>query len=129
MIKVGSINGKPERVFEDYHQVCEYINTIEKSKAIETGEMGWMFIKRPHRTLSTFYYASPLWKNRLTAKEREAVEKQLGIVEIKKGSRRNFTQFLHRPSFDIEPLKRNFCYEYFSEHGLELTEFVAKNSA
>lgn len=126
MIKVSSINGKPEKVFNDYSEVCHYINVIEKNKAIETGEMEWMFIKRPHQTISMLYYASPLWKNRLTDKEKEAVEKQLGIVEIKKGSRKNFIQFLYRPSLDIEPLKRNWCHEYGDEHGIEITEFVPR---
>jgi len=129
MIKVGSINGKPEKVFNDYSQVCDYINAIERNKATETGEMEWMFIKRQHQTISMLYYACPLWKSRLTDKEREAVEKQLGIVEIKKGSRRNFVQFLYRPCLDIEPLKRNFCHEYGERHGIEITEFVSKNSA
>ena len=129
MIKVGSINGKPEKMFKDYNEVCDYINAIERKKAIETGEMGWMFIKRPHQTISMLYYASPLWKSRLTDKEREAVEKQVGIIEIKKGSRRNFVQFLNRSCLDIEPLKKNFCHEYGDRHGIEITEFISKKCA
>lgn len=127
MIKIGSINGKPAKVFKDYNDVCSYFNALERNKAVETGEMDWMFIRRPHQTLSMLYYACPLWKNRLTDKEREAVEKQLGIIEIKKGNQRNFVQFLCTPSLDIEPLKRNFCHEYGESHGIEITEFLLNN--
>lgn len=128
MIKVSSIDGK-QKVFESYHQVCEYLNGIERKKAVETGEMGWMFIRRPYESLSTLYYTSPSWKSRLTQKEREAVEKRLGLVEIRKGDRKNFMQFLYRSFLDMEPLKRNWCQEYGSEHGFEITEFVSKTGA
>lgn len=127
MIKVSSNEGK-QKVFESYHQVCEYLNRIEKKKAVETGEMKWMFIRRPHESISMLYYASPLWKSRLTQKEREAVEKQLGLIEIVKGDRKNFIQILYRSFLDMEPLKRNWCYEYCIEHGFEITEFVSNTA-
>jgi hypothetical protein len=125
MIKINSNDGK-QKIFESYNQACEYLNRIEKKKAIETGEINWMFIRRRHETISMLYYASPLWKNRLTPKEREAVEKQLGLIEIKKGSRENFTQILYRSFLDTEPLKRNWCYEYCKEHGFEITELLPR---
>jgi hypothetical protein len=128
MIKVSSIEGK-QKVFESYHQVCEYLNGIERKKAVEKGEMSWMFIRRPYESISTLYYTSPLWKSRLTQKEREAVEKRLGLVEIRKGDRKNFIQILYRSFLDMEPLKRNFCQEYGKEHGFEIMEFVSRNSA
>jgi hypothetical protein len=62
----------------------------------------------------------------LTQKEREAVEKRLGLVEIRKGDRKNFIQILSRSFLDIEPLKRDWCCEYGMEHGVEITEFVPK---
>jgi hypothetical protein len=107
MIKINSKDGK-KKIFENYHQACDYLNRIEKNKAIETGEINWMFIRRRHETISMFYYASPLWKKCLTQKENEAVEKQLGLIEIKKGDNENFIQFLYKSPFDIEPLKRNW---------------------
>jgi len=127
MIKIIS-NGK-QKIFESYHQVCDYLNGIEKQKAVETGEIKWMFIRRRHETISMLYYASTLWKNRLTPKEKEAVEKQLGLVEIRKGSSRNFIQILYRSFLDTEPLKRDWCHDYCLEHGFEITEFVSTNGA
>jgi hypothetical protein len=126
MIRITQSNEKQHRIFENYHDVCNYLNGIEKNKAIETGEVNWMFIKRQHKTISMLYYASPSWKDRLTDKEKEAVEKQLGVLEIKKGSKRNFTQILYTPSLDIEPMKRNWCYEYCDEHGFEITDLVPR---
>jgi hypothetical protein len=128
MIKVSSIDGK-QKVFESYHQVCKYLNGIERKKAVETGEMRWMFIRRPYESISTLYYTSPSWKSRLTPKEREAVEKRLELVEIRKGDRKNFIQLLYRSFLDMEPLKRNWCHEYGAVHRFEITEFVSKNIA
>jgi hypothetical protein len=128
MIKISSNDGK-KKIFESYHQVCEYLNRIEKKKATETEEIRWMFIRRPHESISILYYASPLWKNCLTQKEKEAVQKKLGLIEIRKGDKKNFIQLLYRSFLDTEPLKRNWCYEYCVEHGFEITEFVSNNSS
>lgn len=125
MIKVSLIGGN-QKVFESYHQVCEYFNGIERKKAIETEEIRWMFIRRPYQSLSTLYYTSLSWKSRFTQKEMEAVEKRLGLVEIRKGDRKNFVQILYRSFLDIEPLKRDWCYEYGKEHGFEIMEFVSR---
>jgi hypothetical protein len=62
----------------------------------------------------------------LTQKEREAVEKQSGIVEITKGNRDHITQIIFTKNLDLEPLKRDWCKEYCLEHGFEMSEWVRK---
>src|SRR5205085_11887314 len=86
MIKITPTNGE-DRLFENYHQVCDYINAIEKRKASEPGTKIWRFMCRRHETLSSLYYRNPSLKNILTEQEKEAVEKEMGLVEIIKGNR------------------------------------------
>lgn len=83
-----------------------------------------MFIRRPHQTLSYLYYRSPFWREFLTVKEKEAVEKELGLIEILKGDNENFIQILCTPYLDIEPIKKSWCYEYCETHDIEISEFV-----
>ena len=123
MIKITPTNGE-YKLFANHHQVCDYINAVEKRKASESGEISWMFIRRPHQTLSTLYYRSTQLKCFFTAKEKEAVEKELGLIEILKGDKENFIQILCTPYLDTEPLKRNWCQEYCANHGMEISEFV-----
>lgn len=123
VIKINTAKGE-HKLFQDYHQFCDYINGIEKRKALWSGERSWMFIRRPHQTLSAIYYRSKSLRDFLTLKEKEAVEKELGLIEILKGDNENFIQILCTPYLDIEPLKRNWCQEYCARHGLEISEFV-----
>jgi len=126
MIQITTTNGK-HKIFKNYHDACEYINAIEKQKALESGERRWMFIRRPHQTLSALYYRSTSLKDSFTTKEKEAVERELGLIEILKGDMENFIQILCTPYLDIEPLKRDWCKEYCIEHGFTYSEFVLKN--
>jgi len=123
MIQIIPTNGK-HKIFKNYHDACEYINAIEKQKALESGERKWMFIRRPHQALSALYYRSPTLRDFFTIKEKEAIEKELGLIEILKGDNENFIQILCTPYLDIEPLKRNWCQEYCAKHGMEIFEFV-----
>lgn len=123
ILRITTTNGG-HKLFQDYHQFCDYINNIEKRKALESGERIWMFIRRSYPTLSTLYYRSMSLRNFLTLKEKEAVEKEVGLIEILKGDNENFIQILCTPHLDIEPLKRNWCQEYSARHGLEISEFV-----
>jgi len=122
VIKITSDDGE-HRLFMNYHQVCDYINAIEKRKASESGEEMWSFIRRRYETLYSLYYRNPSLKDFLTLKEKEAVKKEMGLVEIVKGDREHIIQFLFRSCLDIEPLKRDWCREYCKTHGLALLEF------
>ena len=126
VIKVTPLDGK-ERLFTDHHQVCNYINAIEKQKILEPEVKIWSFLYRRYEALYSLYYRSPSFKNLLTEKEKEAVEKEVGILEIVKGNSEDITQILFTRKLDIEPLKRNWCKEYCIEHGFTYSELVLKN--
>ena len=126
VIKITQTNGK-ERLFTDHHQVCNYINSIEKQKVLEPGAKAWSFIRRRYETLYSLYYRNPSLKGLLTPKEKEAVEKEMGLVEIVKGNREHITQILFTNRLDIEPLKRDWCKEYCIENGFEISEWVQDN--
>ena len=121
VIKITLNNGE-RKSFRDYHQVCDYINVIERRKALQSNEETWSFIRHRYETLYSLYYRNPSLKDFLTLKEREAVEKEMGLVEIVKGNRERTVQFLFRSYTDIEPLKRDWCKEYCKTHGLTLSE-------
>lgn len=125
IVKITTVSGE-HKLFESYHESCSYINNVEGRKASESGEKNWMFIRRPHQTLSTLYYRSPSLRDFLTPKEKEAVEKRLGLIEILEGDSKNFTQILCTSYLDTEPLKKNWCQEYCAKHGWEISEFVKK---
>jgi hypothetical protein len=127
MIQVRTANGEV-KFMSTYREVCDYINRMERRKALETGNIvGWLFIRRGYETLANLYYRTPqLDKNFFTPKEKEAIGKEIGIIEILKGSIENFTQILSRSTLDIEPLRRNWCHEYCKGHGFEICELVEK---
>jgi hypothetical protein len=126
MIKITLTNGE-SRIFENYHEVCEYINTIERTGELESGKAGWRFIRRRHDTLQSLYYRNPSLKDYLTSREREAVEKQQGLIEILKGGWETVTQILYTTHLDLEALKRDWCKEYCAGHELKMSEWVLKN--
>lgn len=126
MIKIRTANGDV-KFMSNYQEVCHYINNRERRKASETGNIGWLFIRRGYETIANLYYrTSQLEKALFTLKEKEAIEKKVGIIEILKGSMENFTQILSKSNLDIEPLRRNWCYEYGKENGLEICELVER---
>ena len=127
MIKVTSANGE-DRLFENYHQVCDYINAIEKQKESEPEAKVWRFLRRRYETLSSMYYRNPSLKNILTGQEKKAVEKEMGLVEIIKGNREHITQLLVTNRIDVEPLKRDWCKDYCVDRGFKLSEWVIKKS-
>ena len=125
MITIKLHDGK-NKAFQDYHEVCSYIREREKPQTLDTGEITWRFMRRRTDTLSSLYYRTPSLKDFLTQKEIEAVEKQLGLMEIVAGEWENLTQILITPELDIEPLKRKWCHEYCKEHELKIFEWVLK---
>jgi hypothetical protein len=127
VIKIISNNGN-HKLFTNYHQVCNYINTIEQNKTLESTET-WSFKRRRYKTLCLLYYKNQPSKYCLTSKEREAIEKETGLTEIIKGNKKHMIQFLSRNCTDIEPLKRDWCKEYCKTYGLTLLELelVSKN--
>ena len=126
MIKITPPNGE-SRIFENYHEVCEYINTIERTGELGSGKAGWRFIRRRHDTLQSLYYRNPSLKDYLTSREREAVEKQQGLIEILKGGWETVIQILYTTHLDLEALKRDWCKEYCAGHGLKISEWILKN--
>ena len=127
VIKITPTDGK-ERLFTDHHQVCNYIKGIEKQKILEPGTKKiWSFIRRRYETLYWLYYRNPSFKDFLTQKEKEAVEKEVGLLEIVKGNSEDITQILFTRDLDVEPLKRDWSKEYCTEHGFTYYELVLKN--
>jgi hypothetical protein len=127
VIKITPTDGK-ERLFTDHHQVCNYIKNIEKQKILEPGAKKiWSFIRHRYETFYSLYYRNPSFKDFLTQKEKEAVEKEMGLLEIVKGNSEDTTQILFTPDLDIEPLKRDWSKKYCIEHGFTYSEFVLKN--
>ena len=127
MIQIIQANGE-QKLFNSYHQACDYINAIEKRKILEPGTKIWSFIRRRYETLYSLYYRNPSLKDFLTQKEKEAVENEMGLVEIVKGNREHITQLLCTNRLDIEPLKRDWCKEYWIEHGFKHSEWVMKKT-
>jgi hypothetical protein len=127
MIKITTANGE-DRFFENYHQVCSYINSIERRKIPEPNAKIWRFMRRRYETLYSLYYRTPSLKNALTRQEKEAVEKEMGLVEIIKGNREHITQLLVTNRMDVEPLKRDWCQDYCAECGLKLCELVMEKT-
>lgn len=127
MIKVTPTNGE-DKLFEKYHQVCDYINAIEKRKESESEAKIWRFLRRRYETLSSIYYRNPSLKNILTAQEKEDVEKEVGLVEIVKGNREHIRQLLVTNRIDVEPLKRDWCKDYCLDRGFKLSEWVMKKT-
>ncbi len=125
MIKIIPTTGE-HKLFNNYHQACDYINALEKRKLLEPGGKMWSFIRRRYETLSLLYYRNPSLKDFLTPKEKEAVEKESGLIEIVKGNREHITQLLFTSRLDIEPLKRDWCKDYCLEHGFEHSEWIMK---
>ena len=126
MIQVRTSNGEV-KFMSNYSEVCDYINRMERRKASETGNVGWLFTRRGYEAIANLYYRiSQRDKDFFTPKEREAIEREVGIVEILKGGMENFTQILSRSTLDIEPLRRNWCYEYGKAHGLDICELVER---
>lgn len=127
MIKITTANGE-DRLFDDYHQVCSYINSIERRKKSGTGEKIWSFIRHRYETLRSLYYRPQSVENILTSKEKEAVEKEMGVVEIIKGNREHITQLLVTNRMDVEPLKRDWCMDYCIDSGFKLSEWEVKKT-
>jgi hypothetical protein len=127
MIRLTPTNGE-EKLFENYHQVCSYINSVERRKTLGSGEKIWSFIRHRYETLRSLYYRPPSVKNILTSKEKEAVEKEMGVVEIIKGNREHITQLLVTNRMDVEPLKRDWCMDYCIDTGSKLSEWVMKKT-
>ena len=126
MIQVRTTD-REVKLFSNYKEVCHYINTRERKKALESGNISWHFTRHRYETLASLYYRTPsLGKDFFTSKEKEAVEKNMGVIEILKGGMENFTQILSRSAIDIEPLRKNWCYEYCKEHDIDICELVEK---
>jgi hypothetical protein len=121
MIKIISPDGN-QKIFRNYHEVCDYISNIENQRPLEPREKRWSFLRRRYQTLSLLYDRNPLLKDFLTPKEKEAAEKGIGLIEIIKGNREHITQLLLLRPLDIEPLKRDWCKEYGIEHDFEIFE-------
>jgi hypothetical protein len=125
MIQIILMDGR-KKFFNNYNDVCDYLNTIERRKSLESGKVGWKFVRRQYGSLSSLYYRTPSLKDFLTSKEKEAVGKELGLIEIVKGEWNHATQILFTPKLDLDALKRDWCHDYCHAHGLKMTEFVIK---
>lgn len=126
MIKIITTNGE-SKLLANYHDVCNYINSVERRNALEKGKIDWFFTSRGYETLSYLYYRNPtLSKEFFTHKEKEAIKNRVGLVEILKGGMENCTQILFNLNLDLEALKRKWCHEYCKAHGIKICEFVER---
>ncbi len=55
MIRISTLN-KEFKILKDYDQACDYINRIERRKALKTGKIDWLFTRRRYETLSSLYW-------------------------------------------------------------------------
>lgn len=117
MIEVKTQNG--DKLFKGYNEFCNYINGIEGIKALCSEHKPWSFVRRRYETLC-FLNERDI---SLTPKEQEAIEKKRGLIEIVKGNREHITQILFSRYFDIEALKRDWCYEYCLAHDFQISEW------
>lgn len=122
MIEVKTQDG--DKLFKGYSELCNYINRIENIKALYSENKPWSFVRRRYETLCFLHERNIS----LTLKEHEAIEKKRGLIEIVKGNREHITQILFSRYFDIEALKRDWCYEYCIEHGLQISEWFKPGS-
>ena len=127
MIKLISSNSKKYELFQDYHQLCDYINKAEMLKGLRSDKTVWRFTYRKYETLSFLYHRAPSLMEFCTPIEKEALDKKLGLIEIVKGDEKNITQILLNRSTYKESIKRDWCHEYCKEHGLTISEMVSKN--
>jgi hypothetical protein len=114
-------NAKDEKLgeFKNYRQLFWSINMIERLKLLKGkypyGQSSWCFLHRPYEKLSMVYHhmigKSP------TPIEKQAHEKQLGIIDIYQGSYDSFTQILVTSDLDIDGLRKNWCRAYCKAKG------------
>ena len=121
MIEVKTPNG--DKLFKGYNELCNYINGVEMRETFVSAKKPWSFVRRKYETLFSLCERDIS----LTIKEQEAIEKKRGLIEITRGNKRSVTQILFSRHVDIENLKRDWCYEYCLEHGLQISEWVVKN--
>lgn len=123
MIKVINLSNRRQELFKSYHDLCDYINRIERFKTLDSGKDRWGFIRRKYETLSFVYHRFPKsFEKVLTPQEKKAFENGLGLIEIMSGDEENTTQILFTPNLDITSLKRNWCHDYCLAHGYTVSE-------
>ena len=118
MIRLTSLNNKKHLFFQNYHELCEHINRMEKFKSLTSEKTGWRFRRRSHEALSFFYSRCPkTFEKVCTPQEKAALERGLGLIEILKGDENSVTQILYTSGLDLIPLKKDWCLEYCLLHG------------
>jgi hypothetical protein len=129
MIKVTNLANKKHMFFQNYHDLCEHINRIEKFKALSSEKTGWRFSRRSHEALAFFSLRCPtFFEEACTPQEKEALEKGLGLIEILRGDATPITQILYTSTLDLIPFKKAWCLDYCREHGYMVVEFEGKAS-
>ena len=114
-------NSKDEKLgeFKNYRQLFWSINKIERLKLLkgkyQYGQSNWCFLHRPYEKLSMVYHH--MIEKPPTPIERQAYEKQLGIIDIYQGSYDSFTQVLVTSDLDIDGLRKNWCRAYCKAQG------------
>ncbi len=126
MIKLISSNSKKNELFQDYQQLCDYINKAEVLKGLRSGKTSWSLAYRKYETLSFLYHRAPSLMEFCTPIEKEALDKKLGLIEIVKGDEKNMTQILLNRGTDKERIKRDWCHEYCMEKGLKISEIKSR---
>ena len=123
MIKITGLTNKKYEFFQNYHDLCEYINKTERFKALGSGKTGWKFGRRSFEALSFFGSRCPKsFEELCTPEEKEALVKGLGLIEILKGDEKPLTQILYTQGLDVTSLKREWCFDYCLEHGYTVLE-------
>ena len=123
MIKITSSNHKKHLFFQNYHELCEHINRMEKFKSLTSEKTEWKFGRRSLEALSFFASRCPKsFEELCTPEEKEALGKGLGLIEILEGDANCPTQILSTRDLDLISLKKRWCFGYCREHGYTVLE-------
>jgi hypothetical protein len=123
MIKVFNLTTQKHVFFQNYHDLCDHINRIEKFKALGPEKSGWRFGRRSHEALAFFSSRCPKsFEEVCTPQEKEALGKGMGLIELSRGDERPITQILYTPHLDLISLKKAWCLDYFQEQGYAVVE-------
>lgn len=111
-------------LFKDYDGLFKHINNLETSKLVESdarlSEKIWSFALFSNKQLSFLYYKT--LERSFSKIGREAVEKELDLLEISKGDFQNPVQIPVTPEVDLSELRKNWCQEYCDAHDYLLVE-------
>jgi len=124
MMQLFGPNGNVIGFFKTLDELFIHINAVENEKLLKSTscapERIWSFTLFTNKRLSYVYYRT--LERSFSKIGREAVERELDLIEISKGNNEEFLQIPVTPDVDVQELKKNWCYEYCDAHDYVLVE-------